>query len=391
MTKWGHIDTKLQVVQEYVNGTSVKVLISKYMVSKSSIYNWILSYKDIVHYPNIGYRIKRVHDLEEHIKKLNEEILILQEISFFRDYSNIEKTKLIDSLRGKYSVQILCKAVNIRKSIYNHHHNKPKTHVEKQDEILKPIVKELYYYHRRAVGSKKIRLYMKRQGTDISKKRVQRLMRELNISKLRTNKPKFHHQHLNTQSCFNLINRNFSTPAPNQVWVSDIKYVYVGNRFMYLCVIIDLFSRKVISFKISNRMTKEIVIDAFKNAFKLRNNPKNLIFHSDLGSQYTSTAFRDLLKNLDVKQSFSAPASPYDNAVAESFFATYKRECLDLELPFNYVRKFKTITSEFIKWYNLKRIHQSLDYLTPIEKEEQYNKDYPDTKKLENSSFKSTT
>ncbi len=391
MSKWNKPDLKLKIVQEYANGVSVKALTSKYLISKSSIYNWIVRYKDIAHYPNIGYRIKRVHDLEEHIKKLNEEIHILQEISFFGDYSNVEKTKLIDSLRGKYSIQILCKAVNIRKSIYYHHHNKPKTHVEKQEEILKHIVNELYYYHRRAVGSKKLRLYMKRKGIDISKKRVQRLMRELNISKLRTNKPKFHHQHLNTQSCLNLINRNFNTPAPNQVWVSDIKYVYVGKRFMYLCVIIDLFSRKVISFKISNRMTKEIVIDAFKNAFKLRNNPKNLIFHSDLGSQYTSTAFRELLKQLNVRQSFSAPASPYDNAVAESFFATYKRECLDLELPFNYVRKFKTITSDFIKWYNLERIHQSLDYLTPLEKEEQFDKDYPFSKKLEISSFKSTT
>ncbi len=377
MTGWRRLETKLELVQEYVNGTSVEALTSKYMISKSSIYNWIASYKDILHYPNIGYRIKRVHDLKEHIKKLNEEILILQEISFFRDYSNIDKTKLIDSLRGKYSVQILCKAVNIQKSIYYHHHNKPKTFVEKQDEILKPIVNELYYYHRRAVGSKKIRLYMKRKGIDISKKRVQRLMRELNISKLRTNKPKFHYQHLNTQSCLNLINRNFNTPAPNQVWVSDIKYVYVGKRFMYLCVIVDLFSRKVISYKISNRMTKEIVIDAFDIAFKKRNRPENLIFHSDLGAQYTSIKFKDYLSSLKVRQSFSAPASPYDNAVAESFFATYKRECLDFELPFNYVRKFKTITSDFIKWYNVERIHQSLDYLTPTEKEEQFNKDYP--------------
>jgi transposase InsO family protein len=291
-------------------------------------------------------------------------------------------------MRGKYSVKALCRALDIKKSIYYHHHRKPKTYIERQDEILKPILLNLYHFHRKAVGSKKLRFYMKRQGIEISKKRVQRLMRELNIAKLLTNKPRFHYQHLHKKSCLNLLNRDFNMPAPNHAWVSYIKYVLVGKRFMYICVIIDLFSRLVLSYKISNRITTEIVIDAFSEAYKRRNRPENLIFHSDLGSQYTSTKFKDYLLSPEIRQSFSATASPYDNAVAESFFATYKREYIDLCGPFSYVRKFKITNKDFINWYNNERIHESLEYLTPMEKEEQFDRDFPGFRnKVESGKF----
>jgi transposase-like protein len=93
MSKWNKLEVKLESVQEYVNGLGVLELCEKYEICKSTMYNWVSQYKDIVHYPNVGYRIKRVHDLDEHIKKLNEQIHILQELSFFKEYSNTKKQK----------------------------------------------------------------------------------------------------------------------------------------------------------------------------------------------------------------------------------------------------------------------------------------------------------
>ncbi len=124
----------------------------------------------------------------------------------------------------------------------------------------------------------------------------------------------------------NKLKRVFTTEAPNLAWVSDITYVRVGSEAYYLCVIIELFSRKVISYAVTANNVASLVIGAFREAFTLRGKPQGLIFYSDLGVQYTAYEFKNLLRHHQVKQSFSAPGSPHDNAVAESFFASIKKE-----------------------------------------------------------------
>lgn len=140
-----------------------------------------------------------------------------------------------------------------------------------------------------------------------------------------TIKPKFIYTKKDSSfSCNNEIKQNFTTDKPNLVWVSDITYVKVNGYFYYICVIIDLFSRKVISYSVSNKINENLVIDTFNKAFSFRNSPENLIFHSDRGSQYTSQNFRKLLEQYNIIQSFSVKGYPYDNAVAESFFKFLK-------------------------------------------------------------------
>ena len=131
-------------------------------------------------------------------------------------------------------------------------------------------------------------------------------MKSMTLPKISTVKHKYYN-YSNTNSYNsdkNILNRNFSVNTPNAVWVSDITYIRVNSSFVYLCVIIDLFSRKVISYAISTKIDSKLVINAFLLAFNKRNKPQNLIFHSDNSSQYTSTAFRRLLDKLDVIQSF---------------------------------------------------------------------------------------
>ena len=137
----------------------------------------------------------------------------------------------------------------------------------------------------------------------------------------------------------NKIKRDFNHPEPNIVWVSDISYVRVKDDFCYICIIIDLFARRVIGYSVLPEMTEFGVLDLFNKTFELRNCPERLTFHSDRGSQYTSFIFRSHLRKLGVSLSYSHPGMPLDNAVAESFFACMKRE----ELSHNYYNSIENL------------------------------------------------
>lgn len=204
-----------------------------------------------------------------------------------------------------------------------------------------------------------------------TERRTSRLMKELGLSSKGV-RPRLNSANDRQYQYYpNKLKRQFFTDAPNKVWVSDITYAKVGMDFVYLCVIIDLYSRKVISYTISENMDTALVIDTFQQAFLLRGNPAGVLFHSDQGTQYTSFQFRKLLKQNGVTQSFSAPGSPYDNAVAESFFASIKKE----DFRRNYYPtfdQFQTAVDAYIEFYNDYRPHQRLGQLTPNQAEAEY-------------------
>ncbi len=166
---------------------------------------------------------------------------------------------------------------------------------------------------------------------------------------------------------------NFTVDAPNKVWVSDITHMRVNEDFVSVCVIIDLYARKVISYAISEHGDTALVKETFQNAYDCRCPGEGLIFHSDQGMMYAAFEFRKMLRDLKVVQSFSNPGTPYDNAVAESFFSIMKRE----ELSHNWYHTMdeldKTI-SDFISFFNGYRPLQKLGNLTPEQYESQYEK-----------------
>ena len=135
-----------------------------------------------------------------------------------------------------------------------------------------------------------------------------------------TDKPALHTKPSDSKACCNHLQQNFNQKAPNLVWVSDITYIKAGGIWYYLCIVMDLYSRKVISWHISSKANVELVITAFKKAYEKRNTPYGLMFHSDRGSQYTAFTFRQLLDSLNVVQSFSKKGYPFDNACCECFF-----------------------------------------------------------------------
>ena len=167
----------------------------------------------------------------------------------------------------------------------------------------------------------------------------------------------------------NVLKCQFNAERPDQVWVSDVSCFKLHNRYYYLCVILDLFSRKVVAHRISKKNSTQLVTWAFKNASAERKPAPGLVFHSDRGTLYTSHAFQKLLLSFSAKHSFSNSGKPYDNAVAESFFATLKKEEF-YRRDYSSDAAFHHGIDSYIKFYNNKRPHRTLKYMTPSKFEE---------------------
>lgn len=233
--------------------------------------------------------------------------------------------------------------------------------------VLKEI-RNIYINSKSTYGSPRIANELNKSGTVVSKTTVAKLMKKHSIKsqvykkfKVTTNS-----KHKEPVSP-NLLNREFTVNEPSKAWVSDITYIRTNEGWLYLTVIIDLYDRKVIGSSISDRMyTKGTVIEALKDAVSKRSMNFNTIFHSDRGIQYASKEFRNLLLLNTKKQSMSRKGNCWDNAVAESFFSTFKKECVRKKIFYS-KNVAKTEILSYLKWYNNERKHSSLGYLSPLE------------------------
>lgn len=169
----------------------------------------------------------------------------------------------------------------------------------------------------------------------------------------------------------NHLNQQFHTDAPNQVWVSDVTQYRFKNKNYYICAVIDLYARKVISYMISKRNSTLLVKMTFRQAFQSRNPDLPLIFHTDRGSNYRSNAFCAYLQELGVTQSFSRAHVPYDNSVMESFFSTLKKEEL-YRTKYKSEREFREAVDDYMEFYNDRRPHAKLQNKTPNQKDAEY-------------------
>ena len=197
-------------------------------------------------------------------------------------------------------------------------------------------------------------------------------MRSMELPKMSTVKPRPSWRRMDNGECHNRLLQQFSQDAPNLVWVSDITYLKAGRKWYYLCVIIDLFSRKVISWRLSGKADVSLVMTTFQKAYESRNTPCGLMFHSDRGTQYTAFAFRQLLDSLNVVQSFSKKGYPFDNAVCECFFKYLKLEETNRRTYRTFHELYLSVFEYIEGFYNSRRPHGSLGYLTPNEIESAY-------------------
>ena len=195
-------------------------------------------------------------------------------------------------------------------------------------------------------------------------------MKTMNLPKMSTVKPpKPSYCKSDDSECVNVLKQNFNQPAPNLVWVCDFTYIRVAGRFCYVCAILDLYSRKVIAYKVSNHIDTQLAIDTLNLALASRDMHAGLIFHTDRGSQFTSVAFRQYLDTMNIVQSFSAKGHPYDNAVMECFFKYLKKEETDRR-TYRSITELKQSLFTYINgFYNSVRPHSHNDGLTPNQKE----------------------
>lgn len=260
----------------------------------------------------------------------------------------------------------------VTRSSYYEWLERPLSRRDEEDLILGELIKEIFIESRRTYGHRRIKKELKSRGVRTSNDRVRRLMKKLNLVpvQIRKFKATTNSKH-SLPVAPNLLKQNFEADAPSQKYVGDITYIHTEEGWLYLATVIDLFSRRVVGWALGARMTKQLVIDAMNQAIQQQRPLEGLIFHSDRGSQYASYDYQALLRKHGIRQSMSAKGDCYDNACAESFFATIKKECVHIK-HFKTRSQAKLAVIDHIIWYNAKRRHSYLGDISPLNFEREY-------------------
>ncbi|URZ02338.1 IS3 family transposase ISBce13 [Clostridium felsineum] len=241
----------------------------------------------------------------------------------------MDKLEFINSNRFKYDIKTMCTILNVPRSTYYKSLDKTKSQRELENDKLKSDIRRIYKANKGIYGAPRIHHILVTEGFNVSLKRVQRRMTELGICAITVKKYRPHSNKKVTEGLKNVLKRDFTTTSINEKWVGDITYIHtVKDSWCYLASVLDLYSKKIIGYAFSKKMTNELVVKALKKAYSSQNPDRNkkLIFHSDLGSQYTSKDLKELCNEFNIVQSFSKKGCPYDNACIESFHSSIKKE-----------------------------------------------------------------
>ena len=277
------------------------------------------------------------------------------------------KFKFIENERENFPVSILCRVLDVSRSGYYRWRTAEPSEREKLDTQLKPKVAAIYAESKETYGSPRIHAELVDLGFEVGRNRVARLMREMGLSaapRRRFRKTTDSNHDLGFAP--DLVARDFSPERPNQVWASDITYIWTDEGWAYLAVVLDLYSRRVVGWSIAEHMESSLVLDALDRALASREVGDGLIHHSDRGSQYASRVFRERLAAQGLAWSMGAKGCCYDNAVVESFFATLKKERIH-RACYADLRAARADINEYINlFYNSRRRHSTLGYQSPI-------------------------
>ena len=365
---------KIEVVKYYKCHHSVTETLERYGIAESTLFRWKREYESrrFLRLGKSGESDKRA-PLQSHVTKMEQIVEVLSICKCGVNASNDEKMEAIKELEGQYSIHVLCEALQFPRGPYynrKRRENNPTTS-ELRDEEIKPLIKQIFEQSNGRFGRKPIKYKLLEMGYRVHENRITRLMRDMGLEVQMPTFAKEHLKPLPRNKYPNILNRDFNPTAPNMSWVTDITYAKVNNKYMFICVIIDLYSRKVISYGISDNIDTILTLATFDKAFNERGKPKDLLLHSDQGVQYTAYAFRSRLKKLKVRQSFSKPGVPYDNSVCESFFHRLKNESIYRNL-YSTADELSLAVDEYIDFYNNYRPHRSLKMKTPSQYETEY-------------------
>jgi len=268
----------------------------------------------------------------------------------------------------QFPIQRMCRLLGVGRSGYYAWQRRSPSSRAQANQTLVELIRAEHQASRKTYGSPRIQMALQRKGVACGRHRVARLMHQHGIYVQRRRKahPVTTQRQPGVVPAPNRLNQDFSAPAPNRKWVSDFTYIETGEGWLYLAVVLDLFSRRVIGWAMSETMDTALVEAALRMALLGRRPEAGLLHHSDQGSQYTSAAYLSCLTAASTQLSMSRVGNCYDNAVMESFFGTLKTECVTG--PFLTRSQARTTIFEYMEvWYNRQRLHSTLGYFSPVD------------------------
>ena len=382
MSKQVTKEQKQAIVQRYLNGEAVAALARETQIPRSTLYQWIRKARIN---PSKKVQLRDLSRVKMQYERSQRIAQILQTAPCTASAPLREKLDAIVLMSKEYNINILCDALKVAKGTYYNHilRNKRGNSVYAQRKAeLKPVIEEIFHKSRETYGSTKITAILKDRGYATCEKTVADIMHENGLFSVRASAKTLYLQHQKRRE--NLVNRQFKTTRPNEVWVSDVTYFQFHSKTHYICVILDLYSRKVIAYHISLQNSTQLTKRTFKLAYESRRPQNGLIFHSDNGSNYISKSFTAYLRKCGVIQSYSKARTPYDNSVCESFFGNMKAEEL-WRTNYHSEKELYNSVKQYVNRYNSERPHTFLRYLTPIKFEELYYSYHPDETVQESS------
>jgi len=280
---------------------------------------------------------------------------------------------MFDHIRAEaadHSVQHMCKLLGVSRSGYYDYLARRERPAPADDERIVARMRELQSIADGTYGKRSLHRALKDEGETIGRRRVARLMREHGIVAVQA---KLFHKTTDSNHTLgfapNLLAQDFTTHAPDRVWVGDITYLWTAEGWAFLAVLLDLYSRRVVGWAFDEHMRAELPLRAFDRALNTRNPEPGLIHHTDRGSQYAAHDYRKRLATWSIAQSMSDAGNCYDNAVAESFFASLKKECVNRHAFATRTEAFDAIARYIDGFYNPTRRHSTLGYCSPMQYE----------------------
>nr|WP_142248188.1 IS3 family transposase [Klebsiella pneumoniae] len=365
---------KTEAVKQVVDrGYSVASVATRLDITTHSLYAWIKKYG-----PDSSAN-KEQSDAQAEIRRLQKE---LKRVTDERDILKKGRGVLRKAVRLRYAfirdntccwpVRLLCRVLDVHPSGFYAWLQQPHSQRHQADLRLTGQIKQFWLESGCVYGYRKIHLDLRDSGQQCGVNRVWRLMKRVGIkAQVGYRSPRARKGEASIVSP-NRLQRQFNPDAPDKRWVTDITYIRTHEGWLYLAVVVDLFSRKIIGWSMQSRMTKDIVLNALLMAVWRRNPQKQVLVHSDQGSQYTSHEWQSFLKSHGLEGSMSRRGNCHDNAVAESFFQLLKRERIKKKIYGTREEARSDIFDYIEMFYNSKRRHGSSDQMSPTEYENQY-------------------
>ncbi|MBQ2677801.1 MAG: IS3 family transposase [Firmicutes bacterium] len=353
--------------------TDVRDMLQEAGIPKSTFNQWLREY-DTKHncQSENDYSPRNLRQLKARNLHLDDIIAVLNDSYCSPRASLRERLKEAERLQGSYNIHLVCEALGLsRSTFYNHikRNHRDRAWFFLRREELKRQIRELFDDSSQIYGARKMAAVLRKRGVVVSTRLVLELMSEMGLISVRVYSNYLYSKEFGKYK--NYLNQEFDVDAPNRIWVSDVTYFKYKENPYYICVVMDLFSRKVLSHCVGRSETTYLIKRTIRLAYEECQPENDLIFHSDRGAAYKSDAVRKYLASLEITQSFSRAYTPYDNAVIENFFGSLKKEEL-YRRRYRSEWELKECIKEFILFYNERRPHEKLNYQTPNEVEAAY-------------------